>query len=123
MTLRTDAPIFPMTLPAGYSARPATLADVATVVDLMNLSTQALLGVKQNSVDEWATEWQAPSFHLATNTRVVVASDGQLAGYVNLWDSAPHVQFEQFGRVHPGHTGRGIGSYLLAWVEHRAREI
>ena len=123
MNLQIDAPTVPLTLPAGYCARPATLADVTEVVALMNLSTQALLGVDQNTVDEWATEWQAPGFQLPANTRVVLAPNGDLAGYVNLWDSTPHVQFEHLGRVHPNHTGRGLGSYLLAWVEHRAAEI
>jgi len=123
MNLQIDAPIVPLILPAGYSARPATLADVSEVVALMNLSSQALLGVDGNTVDEWATEWQTPGFELSANTRVVVAPGGELAGYANLWDNAPHVQFEQLGRVHPNHTGRGVGSYLLAWVEQRASEI
>src|SRR5229473_6344202 len=122
MNLQIDTPFVQLTLPAGYSARPATLADVTEVVALMNLSTQALLGVDQNTVDEWATEWQAPGFQLCANTRVVLAPNGDLAGYANLWDSTPHVQFDQFGRVHPNHAGRSLGSYLLAWVEHRARE-
>jgi mycothiol synthase len=123
MNLQIDAPIVPLTLPAGYSARPAALADVSEVVALMNLSSRALLGVDQVTVDEWATEWQTPGFELSANTRVVLAPGGELAGYVNLWDAPPHVQFEQFGRVHPSHSGRGLGSYLLAWVEKRAGEI
>ena len=123
MAITSYAATVPVILPAGYHARPATLADVSAVVGLMNLSSQALLGVDQNTVDEWTTEWQAPGFQLAANTRVVLAPNGELAGYVNLWDAAPHVQFEQYGRVHPSHTDRGIGSYLLAWVEGRAREI
>jgi mycothiol synthase len=122
MTIRPYETIASLTLPAGYSARPANLADAPAVVAMLNLSSRALLGVDQHTVAYWTTAWQAPGFQLEQDARVVLASNGQLAACVSLWDAAPHVQLEQFGRVHPNHTGRGLGSYLLAWVEERAQQ-
>lgn len=109
-------------LPAGYTARPATPADAAAAVALFNASSQALLGVDQHSLADLETEWRSPDFNLATDSVLLFAPDGALAGYGNVWDSAPHVQPEQWGRVHPAHTGQGLGTYLMAWAEARAQQ-
>lgn len=108
------------TLPAGYTARPATLADVPAAVAMFNASSQALLGIDQHTVADTERDWQSPEFHLATDTCLLLAPDGTVAGFGNLWDAAPHVLPEQWGRVHPAHTGRGLGTYLMAWAEARA---
>jgi mycothiol synthase len=123
MTLPIEVSTQARALPAGYAARPATLADIEAVVAVINASSRALLGADQVSVEEWTAEWQAPGFNLETSTRVISAPDGTLVGSAHLWDMPPHVQPEQFGRVHPAHTGRGLGSYLLAWAEGRARGL
>ncbi len=108
-------------LPAGYTARPAVLDDAAAVVAMLNRSSQALLGVDQHTVADTLAEWQSPGFQLSANTRVVLAPSGEVAGYVSLWDAPPHVDPEQWGRVHPDRAGHGLGSYLLGWAERRAR--
>lgn len=123
MTIQTFETIVPLSLPAGYSVRPPTMADVAAVVAMLNRDSQALLGVNYHSVEDWAADWQSPTFQLAANARLVLAPDGAVAAYAHVWDAAPHVQLEQFGCVDPGHTGRGLGSYLLAWLEPRARGL
>ena len=109
-------------LPAGYSARPATLSDVAGVVAMLNAGTQALLGRDEYSLNEWTVEWQGSSARLAENSRLVLAPDGQVAGCVSVWDNSPHTHLVQFGRVAPAHTGRGLGTHLTRWAELRARE-
>jgi RimJ/RimL family protein N-acetyltransferase len=98
-------------LPEGYTARPAALADVGAVVAMFNAGTQALLGRDEHSVNEWALEWQGSNYR-AENTRLVLAPNGEAAGYVGLWDRAPHTRPEQFGGVAPAHTGRGLGTHL-----------
>ena len=108
-------------LPEGYATRPATQADVAAVVGLLNAGTQALVGRDEHSVNEWATEWQGSTFNLAENTRLVLAPNGEAAGYVGLGDHPPHTRPEQFGRTAPAHTGRGLGTHLAQWAEMRAR--
>ena len=109
-------------LPAGYQARPATLEEADAIAALLNAASQALLGINQHKAEEWRIDMQAPDYHIDTDTRVVEAPDGTLAGYANVWDFAPHVTPEQWGRVHPEHTGRSLGTYLLAWAEARTRQ-
>jgi len=113
----------PAGLPAGYLARPAALVDAPAVTAMLNLSSQALLGADLLTVEEVEADWRAPGIDLTADTRVVLAPDGAVAGYAYLWDAAPHVQLERLGRVHPGHLGLGLGSYLIGWSESRAREI
>jgi mycothiol synthase len=43
-------------------------------------------------------------------------------GAVTVWTQAPYKQMEQWGRVHPDHTGRGLGRFLFHWAEARARQ-
>jgi mycothiol synthase len=53
---------------------------------------------------------------------VVVAPDGELAAYVEVYDSVPRAEVESVGRVHPDHRERGIGAFVLAWAEDRISE-
>src|SRR5512145_2555119 len=83
---------------------------------------QKLLGIADKyHVDELAREWQTPGFNLDTDTRLVIAPDGQIVGFIEFWDpSHPHVRYNVWGRTHPEHEGLGIGTALLAWADERA---
>jgi mycothiol synthase len=108
-------------LPEGYLDRPATLDDVVPVVEMFNASARALVGVNKFRVEDQRSEWQTPGFSLEQDTRLVLTEDGQIVAYYEVWDpDEPHVNVHCWGRVHPEHTGRGIGSYLLDWAEERA---
>jgi mycothiol synthase len=121
MATLTSPSTFTLALPAGYSVRPATLADVESTVAMLNAASQALAGEDQHAVADWQSDWQAPGFDLAEHSRLILAPDSTVAGFALLWASAPFKHMEQWGRVHPAHTGRGLGTYLTSWSEAAAR--
>jgi GNAT superfamily N-acetyltransferase len=99
------------------------MEDIESVVELFNADAQRLIGVEKYSQDEFMPEWTTPRFELDRDTRVVLAPDGAVAGYYEVWDIIdPHVQIFCWGRVHPSHLGKGLGTCLLNWAEERARQ-
>ena len=118
----TLAPTPLNTLPSGYTARPATLADLPAAVALFNAASRELLGADTHTEDGWSREWQMPGFKLATDTQVVEAADGSLVGFAEVLDMAPHTAPEIWGRVHPAHANRGLGTWLVHWALERAAQ-
>jgi mycothiol synthase len=108
-------------LPAGYVSRPASLADLDAVIETINAATRDLIGMDKYTASDYAVEWKQSGFNPDTDTRLVIAPDGQVAGVYEFWDlMQPHVRYAVWGRVHPQHEGRGVGSHLLAWADQRA---
>ena len=106
-----------------YSMRPADAQDLEGVVSVINAAIQELLGTNESTVEELERDWSTPGFDAQRDTQVVVNSEGQIVGYCDIFDlSEPHVRMHIYGRVHPEHTGRGIGSSLIEWGERRARK-
>jgi GNAT superfamily N-acetyltransferase len=110
-----------LALPPGYRDRPATLADIESTLAMLNAWSQEILGVKQFTFTDLENDWQEPGFELERDTRLVLAPDGSVAGLELVFDDGPGAtRLSLRGRVHPEHSGRGIGSYLLQWAEQRA---
>jgi mycothiol synthase len=110
-------------LPEGYTLRPVKMNDVDSVVAMLNAEAKQTLGVEKFTLDMFLPEWTTPHFDLERDTRLVLAPDGCVAGYYEVWDlDDPHVQIYCWGGVHPVHTGKGIGTFLLKWAELRARQ-
>ena len=109
-------------LPPGYTLRPPTLADVPVTVAMLNANSLATIGTPSFTEDELAADWQEPGFSLATDSRVVTAPDGQIAGMSDSFCRSPYVRHTSWGRVHPAHFGLGIGTVLTQWAEGRARQ-
>ena len=108
-------------LPAGYRSRPANMDDLNAAVEMFNIDARRIVGVDKFILQEIGNEWQTPGFNPNTDSLVVLSQDGSLVGYYQVWDVKPHVSIHCWGRVHPDHTNRGVGSYLLEWAEERAR--
>ncbi len=110
-------------LPEGLILRPPTMADLETAVDLFNACSMALIGASSITLNALETEWQSPKFDVTTAARVVETADGQLVGYVEVWDT-DHVPVTPWvwGRVHPDWEGKEIGKVLMDWAEERARQ-
>lgn len=111
-------PITP--LPEGYTARPATLDDVEPVTRMLNAVAQALIGEDEFDPAFIAVEMQSPSLNLETDTRIIFAPDGQVAGWGKLSESPPNVKKHIWMRVHPDHVESGTAGHLFEWLERRA---
>ncbi|HKG26039.1 MAG TPA: GNAT family N-acetyltransferase, partial [Thermomicrobiales bacterium] len=104
-------------LPPGYTARPATMDDVAAATDLFNACEIAETGEPDYDLDEVRADWA--ELDLLREVEIAVAPDGSLAGSMTLSDRE-HVVVEADGYVHPNHSGLGIGAYLIRRSEERA---
>jgi mycothiol synthase len=109
-------------LPPGYTLRPPTLDDVPAVVAMLNASSLDTLGTPQFTEEEFRADWQEPGFTLATDSHLVTAPDGQVAGMTDIIFRPPYVRNFIWGRVHPQHRGLGIGTLLNQWAEARVME-
>ena len=110
-----------MKLPRGYTARPGRMEDVEALTALTNVCSQATRGRDALTVEQLRAQMGAPGFVPETDTTLVFSSKAQLvaAGFVS--DVVPpHVHVEAGCAVDPQHTGKGIGTAVLTWIEERA---
>ena len=109
-------------LPEGFTIRAAILEDLKPALDLFNRWSRSVIHEDElTDVVALHTEWVSPGFNLAEDTRVVLAPNGELVGYVEVWTTAkPPVHPWIWARVDPQYEGLGIGTSMLAWAEERA---
>lgn len=109
-------------LPDGFVMRPTQMSDLDDVVELFNICSLDQIGKVEFQINDVGNEWQLPTFDLESSTRVVITPNGQIVGYIEIWDNRdPAVRVWAWGRVHPAYEGQGIGSALMRWGEERAR--
>jgi len=104
-------------LPSGYVVRAATLDDLDLVQGLVVDVDLALFGEAESSrvwiEEDWSSDW----VDLPTMSRLIFSADGSLAAYANLEAVDPSSEVGAFGRVHPEHLGKRLGSGLVRWSE------
>jgi mycothiol synthase len=105
-------------VPAGYSSRAATDADVEAIYELVTAAERELHGVSETAVDGVKAALNRPGLDPAQDTVVVHDPDGRLAAWTWL-NRGRRAQID----VSPDHRGLGIGSALLDWAEARAAEV
>ncbi len=111
------------TLTGGYVLRPTIMDDVEAVTELINACSLHDLGVPDCEVEDLRREWETPGFDIYTATRVIVSPQGQVVAYYEVFDqNNPPVRIQVWGRIHPEHTGRGLGTRMLSWGIERARQ-
>ena len=108
-------------LPADYILRPPVMTDASGVADLIAARDMADYGATDSSVEEVQNYWKAPRFDLARDARIIVAPDGLIVGYEEIYPRSDE-RLEYDGYVHPRENGRGFGTLLLRWAEARARQ-
>jgi len=106
-----------------FYLRPTTNDDLEEAVDLFNLCSKHMMGKNEVTLSDVRVEWLLPDFDLQKATRVAVDGQGQLVGYVEVWDiDELPVDMWVWGRVHPEYEGLGIGSALMDWAVQRTRQ-
>ena len=116
-----------LTLPQGFTSRPATMDDIPACVEMFELWAHDAIGRSELDEDEVRNEWKSPDIDLARDIRIVFAPNGTLAGYVEVWAGTDiPVRPWIWARVHPDYQNLGLGVALTKWGEqhaHRALEI
>lgn len=109
-------------LPAGFTARGATMDDVEASLVLFNRWSRSVIGRDEiTDIDAIRNEWVSPHFDPAEDIRLVFAPNRQMAGYIEVWTISPvPVHPWVWGRVDPDYEDQGVGTYLMQWAEQRA---
>jgi GNAT superfamily N-acetyltransferase len=102
-------------LPQGLTHRPLTPADASATHAVFAAAEQHDIGEVAVELEDIESDWQRPSFDLATQS-VGVFDGTELV-------AAGEVYKGRRGEasVHPDHRGRGIGTWLVRWTEECAR--
>jgi ribosomal protein S18 acetylase RimI-like enzyme len=102
-------------------ARAPQAEDREALSDLIALCEHAEKSPAGTSLEDVLSHWRHPDFHLADDARVIVTTEGQMAGFVCAWHEYP-ARICTFLCVHPEYRRRGIGTLLLRLAEVRARQ-
>ena len=106
-----------------FELRGATMDDVEAAHALFDICAHHMIGKPEVTLSHVQTEWTSPGFDLDKSVRIVDGPNGEIVGYVEVWDiDDPPVSIWVWGRVHPDFEGQGIGTALMEWAETRARE-
>ena len=98
--------------------RPFTLEDAKATVNLFNAQSQNLFGYDDCDLDEMITEWTSPGLNLEDVARVVEDDQGQIIGYIEVWDTTqPHVTKYVWGVLHPEAWDPVLYRDMLTWAE------
>lgn len=112
-------------LPAGVRARPATRADMVSVVDLF-LAYDATLQAEPDPLNEYLLWiWGLPYVDLARDTVLLEAEDGIVGFAQGVRDPDTGGPFSVDWGVAPAHDLDAVGGVLLTWCERQrdGREI
>lgn len=104
-------------LPAGLTARPLTMADARGVYQVMADLERAEIGSADIEEADIIGDWQQPSVDVPATTMGVFDED-RLVGYA---EAAKDGHCD--AGVHPDWHGRGIGTALARWMQHRSLEL
>ena len=109
------------TLPAGFTVRAPRLDDAAEVAALVNARSVALTGTESMSISDILLYWNEPERDINDEDWLVIAPDGRIAAFMELYQYPPYTVFEFDHHVHPHFDGLGIEPVLFETIEQRAR--
>lgn len=105
-------------LPAGYSLRAASTADVPALTDLVNLVELAQIGHGNRTNADITGDWESAQFQLDQDTWIVL-HDQQFIAYAVIYefDKDGVITFDIY--LHSDHYGRGLETLLLDRITAR----
>jgi mycothiol synthase len=112
--------------PVGYAWRPAQRDDGAAINRLL-LDIEAVDRREWiDTLDDRERDFKDSSTNIETDTLLAITPDHQIAALG--WIFAPPEADQEYiaflwGEVHPTQRGRGLGNYILSWLENRGRQI
>jgi len=107
------------TLPKGYQGRPCTEDDIPELARLDAAYTSELFGRSLQTEGEIRTEWKAPYFDPANDSRLVTDPDLRIVGWAEVADFNPHVRISSKLRIMTGAPPE-VGEHLVRWCIERA---
>jgi len=110
-----------VTLPAGYSVRPATGSDLDAMLEIANAYDLKDLGEPDTAREHLADSWRVAGFDAEGDTWLV-HGPGAVPAAFGLVEPTSSDVLESFGRVHPRHRGFGLGGFLVTSMEARAAQ-
>ncbi|HWJ80840.1 MAG TPA: GNAT family N-acetyltransferase [Nocardioides sp.] len=110
----TSTPTAP-TLPAGLTTRPLARDDSRALFELIAAQEKHDVGSVEIEEADLVAEWQRPSYDLEGSSVAVLDGD-RIVGYAELMGADRYD-----AAVLPEHRGRGIGTWLAAWIRDLAR--
>ncbi len=112
-----------MSLPEGFSLRPARDEDAERAAELVNEEARAHLGTPIWSTEQVLRHWSNPTVDRERDVAVVEAPGGEVCAWLSLVCGPPHVEVFALGVVGPAWHGRGVGAAILAESERRAQRF
>jgi mycothiol synthase len=109
-------------LPAGYTLRGATEADIDAMLAVLHAGDGLSVGEPDTPRDFVEEVFTLPFLDPATDIWVVEDPGGRVVACGDIRAVNPRLSCDTFVRVHPVHTGRGLATALLDIAESRARE-
>ena len=104
-----------MSVPEGFTLRPATPSDAAAVAELMNAFDRAYVEEPDTlDADDVAAWWSR--IEPERDARLYIADGGRLAGAATLSDRNQGT-LDLDAYVLPEHAGRGLGGAMVDWLE------
>jgi mycothiol synthase len=110
------------TIPQGYSVRGVSEDDAGRVGGLLLACDLADWGSPDYTEEMLRHDWRLPGLDLANDAWIITDPSGSIAAYTWVYARNDHAELVGWGLVHPGHRGRGLGTYLVVLREHRGKE-
>lgn len=109
-----------MTLPQGFTVRPATSDDLEMMDALGRAYQLAYYGEVDFTIEDLRTLCASPTFDMAEQCRLVFDASGRLI-YVAYFDQQAYIRYSVTLDALPGHEDARVRAYLMALGEEWAR--